>query len=334
MASPWTFPDWPQRIDAWIDDRLAGLRIQRLGPTEHARVRPWSSVLLVPTSAGLLRLKTTAPLMANDAGITTLLSALAPDAVLQPLAVDVSARLMLLPDGGPLLRDRMEATPDLAHWEQILPRMAALQLTAAPHAAELLAAGALDRRLSQLPVAFAGLLDRLDELPDAGDERLRPDERELLSRAVSPFADACRELAAYGIPDTIQHDDFHDGNILLAARGSSFGYRFVDWGDACVGAPFAVLLIALRGIEDRFGLTSASRELRRLEDAYLEPWSELAPLGELRSAARLARRVGTLPRVLAWEAALRGAGDAERRQWADAPPAWLREIAADWAAGS
>ncbi len=331
-ARPWTHPDWPERIEAWINDQLAALRIRRTGQTEHARVRPWSSVLLVPSAAGLLRVKTTAPSMANDAGITALLSALAPDAVLQPLAVDVSARLMLLPEGGPVLRDRMEALPELAHWERILPRMAELQVAAAPLAADLLAAGALDRRLGSLPAAFSDLLDRLDELPDAGDDRLRPDERELVSRAVHPFADACRELAGYGISDSVQHDDFHAGNILLAPRGSPFGYRFVDWGDAYLGPPFAVLLVAMRGVEDHFGLTAASRELRRLEDAYLEPWTGIAPLAELRRAATLARRVGGVPRLLAWDAALRGASEAERAQWAYAPPAWLREIAVEWAA--
>lgn len=327
----WRLPDWPSRADAWIDAQLASLGIRRTGPTEHDRVRPWSTVLFVPSSEGLLRMKATAPLMANDAGITAVLSTIAPDALLRPLAVDGPARLMLLPEGGPVLREQAGGGAQLADWERILPRMAELQRAAASHATELLTSGALDRRAAVLPAQLNDLLERLDDQPDAGDARLRQDERERLLRVPQPFAEACEELASYGVPDSIQHDDFHDANILLADAPSGFGYRFVDWGDAYVGSPFAVLLVTLRVVEDRFGLSPGAPGLRRLEDAYLEPWTAIAPPSELRRVLALARHVGEIPRALIWDASLRSGDEAERAQWAYGLPAWLREIADDWA---
>ena len=44
------------------------------------------------------------------------------------------------------------------------------------------------------------------------------------------FEQMCVELAAYGIPESLNHGDFHDGNILL----KNGRITFFDWGDATV----------------------------------------------------------------------------------------------------
>ena len=56
--------------------------------------------------------------------------------------------------------------------------------------------------------------------------------------------EACEELASYGIPETIQHDDFHDGQVFVRDGR----YLLMDWGDACVSHPFFTLSVTLEGV--------------------------------------------------------------------------------------
>ena len=102
-----------------------------------------------------------------------------------------------------------------------------------------------------------------------------------------------RELAAYGIAETVQHDDLHDGQVF--ARSGQF--VVFDWGDACVSHPFHTLTVTLRAATWRLELEPGSREVLRMRDAYLEPFGAPA---DLAAAADLAYRTGTLARSYAW----------------------------------
>ena len=57
--------------------------------------------------------------------------------------------------------------------------------------------------------------------------------------------EACeRARARFGIPETIQHDDLHDGQIFVRDDR----YLLLDWGDACVSHPFFTLAVTLDGV--------------------------------------------------------------------------------------
>lgn len=118
----------------------------------------------------------------------------------------------------------------------------------------------------------------------------------------------CSELAAVGIPGTIQHDDFHDGQVFIREDR----YRFLDWGDSCVSHPFHTMVVTLRVLAWQQGLPPGGPELLRLRDAYLEPFEELASPSELRAAFGLAHRTGTIARALAWHRYFVGDPEAER----------------------
>ncbi len=47
-----------------------------------------------------------------------------------------------------------------------------------------------------------------------------------------------------GIPETIQHDDFHDAQVFVRDGR----YLLLDWGDACVSHPFFTLAVTLDGV--------------------------------------------------------------------------------------
>jgi len=58
---PWLQPGWRETATSWIDAQLLAQRVSLAGPIEQPHVRPWSTVLHVPTGAGLLYFKAVAP---------------------------------------------------------------------------------------------------------------------------------------------------------------------------------------------------------------------------------------------------------------------------------
>lgn len=163
-------------------------------------------------------------------------------------------------------------------WLELAPLYAQLQVSAAPAVDELIELGTPDYRLARLPELSQELGSTLG-LPGPSPERV---------------SELCDELAALGIPETIQHDDLHDGNVFVRRDGV---YAVFDWGDSCISHPFESLNVLLEGIAYSFGLAPCDRDLERVRDAYLETWGTPSTL--LR-AVELAVCFGKLTRGLAW----------------------------------
>ena len=136
------------------------------------------------------------------------------------------------------------------------------------------------------------------------------------------MAELAAELAHAPIPNSIQHDDLHDGNVFVADGG----HVVFDWGDACVAHPFGSLVVALRSVRFRFELALDAQELRTIRDAYLGPWVAFAPPEVLERHADIAQRLAYLSRALAWKRALATVPLSERGEDATAVPGWLAEM--------
>jgi hypothetical protein len=321
---PWSEPGWLAEASDWVREALARQGITLSGPIEQPHVRPWSTVLMVPADAGRFFFKATAPALGHEPALTRALAGWRPDCMPQVLAVEPARGWMLMADGGQTLRSVLKATGDLSHWRRVLPLYAELQIEMAARVPELLALGAFDRRLSVLPSLYAGLLADTVALRIGRADGLSEDEYRRLTALTPKYAALCGELAAYGVPHTLQHDDFHDGNIFVNDRG----YVFFDWAESCVAHPFFTLVVTLRNIAWTNKLADDASELAALRDAYLEPWTRYAPHAELLAALRLALRVGTVSRALTWHRALSGLPADVREPHAEAVPGWLQEFLA------
>jgi hypothetical protein len=297
------------------------------GEIEQTHVAHWSTVLRVPTVEGTLWFKASDPLGAFEPALTVFLARLLPDSAPDPVAVDTERGWMLTRDHGRRLRELIASAADLGVWEDVLPRYAELQIAVAPHADELLGLGVRDERLAGTPSHLQRLLDDPEFLLIGKPDGLSPAEYEELCERVPFVADLCRRLAAYGVPETVQHDDLGDGDVFL--RDGS--YVFVDWGDACVSHPFHTLVVTLRSIAHRFDVEPGAPILERLRDVYLEPFGrpqELAP------AFDLAYRVGTIARALAWYEGVRAREPALRSPDIEAVPYGLQRFLENGPIGS
>jgi hypothetical protein len=286
----WSSESWMARATAWVDERLAEAGLTRTGEFEQRSLRPWATVLRVPSSAGSLWLKATGPQHRFEVGLYELLQRVVPERVLAPVATSVERGWVLLPDGGVSFGDRLDGPALVAALGDALPPYARLQRDLAPHSGELLELGVSDMRPETMP-------SRFDEAVDAVrayvDRRADEAERERLRQVAEMRATVvrwCERLTGGVVPASIDHNDLHAWNIL----GSGSDVRFYDWGDSVVAQPFSSML-ALGWVP----MEDSVRE--RLRDAYLEPFTELAPHAELVGMLELACRVGKIARALTWQ---------------------------------
>ena len=325
----WLDERWRAEALAWVGETLAGLGRRIDGEVEQPHVRPWSTAMRIPTDGGPAWFKASGPASAHEGPLLEVFRERAIRRVLLPLAVHPERPWILFEDGGTTLRQtRPDGTGDhdLDAWERILREYAELQrkLESDDAVGAIFAAGAPDGRPEALPGELARLL-----ADDVIWERLSPEEgdggrraRSRLGERLRELAATAAELAAIGVRASIQHDDLHGGNILVGPAGD----RFFDWGDAVVAHPFATLTVTFNSITHKTGLAPDDPVFRRLEDVYLEAWTDVAPRGELERAADIARVFGCIGRSLAWERALAGLEVDEMDGFGDSIAGWLVEF--------
>ncbi|MFB7280192.1 aminoglycoside phosphotransferase family protein [Streptomyces hydrogenans] len=311
-ATPWDDGRWRRETLGWAEGVLAEHGLVETGARE-VRVRPWSVLIRFRTGDGgrdAVWLKAGAPSNAFEAGLSGALAAWVPEHVMTPLAVDAGRGRVLLPDGGPLFRgllDEGAAGPEA--WTAALGQYADMQRRLVPYADRLGGLGVPRARTRDLPDAFDALI--------ADNPLLDAAERAELLRRRPRLVESCAELDAYGLPDTLDHCDLHDGQVLAPAPGR---FTFFDWGDASVAHPFGSLLIPVRAVRERYG----PEHVAPMVDAYLERWSGLGPSApELRRAAALAVRLAALARASTWFRLFPGTPLADSH---DSSAYWLREL--------
>jgi hypothetical protein len=321
---PWGRPDWRPRAEAWIASQLARAGLEPEGAPEEMKIRPWSAVLRAPTSAGDVFFKANLAALGNEPAMTRVLHRIAPEHVLPVLAEEPSELWMLQRDGGPTMRSRLDGDGDLARWERMLGLYAEVQVRASGHVEELLGAGVPDRRPAELRRLFAGVVASERRLPDSSEKLSEPERRHLLGLA-GRVEELAGELAASGVPASIDHSDLHAGNVLAPGDG----YVFFDWHEGAVTHPFFSMVVATRWLAHNHGVEPGSPQDARLRDAYLDPWSGYASRDSLRATLDVALRIGPLTRALGWMRVLEGLPHAARGEWAGSGSGWVRDLQAE-----
>ena len=184
----WRQRAWRANALSWAHRSLAKRGIALVGKPEGYRVRPWATVIPLPTDRGLVYFKAIWPPERREAAIT-------------------------------------EA---LARWR---PKCAP------------------DRRAATLATQYEDLLRARPLLGIGLKDGLTQEQHGKLVDLVPQVRERCWRIAGT-VPDTIQHDDLHDGQVFL----KDGRYRILDWGDTVVSHPFYSLTVALRSIGHTFKL--------------------------------------------------------------------------------
>jgi hypothetical protein len=246
-----------------------------------------------------------------------------PDCMPKLIAVEPLRGWMLMRDGGEQLRVSIRPTQDIKPWEPVITKYAELQIGLAEHVSEILALGIPDHRLAALPALYSKLLTDEASLMIDQEKGLTSSEFQQLQNPASRFGQICTDLAAYGIPESVNHGDFHDGNVLL----KNGRITFFDWGDASVTHPFVSLRTFFVSIEIALKLDdySFTPEMAPLLDRYLEAWQKFASKEELLKAYRLSKPVASIVKALAWHQTISRLDGSLREEYAWIVPEVLKE---------
>lgn len=318
---PWEHPNWFEEITAWIQVQLVTHGWPATGPVALVHQRPWSAFARVPTAKGMAHFKAPAPALKYEAALTQALMRWRPDCTVPLLAVEPTHGWLLAADAGETLRVASPNADQVAHWVKLLPYYAELQRQMVAHMPELLTLGLEDRRLAQLPQRYAELLEDTENLRIGLEQGLTPTEYQQLRDWQPRFAEACAQLASYGLPETLTHEEVHDANVLV----NGDRYIFIDWGDSSLGHPFFTMLVTLRAAAHRLKLPETGPEIRRLRDAYLEPWTTFETRAKLETALDLAYRLGMVNRALSWQQSVGRLPAHLKEPYADSVPGWLQD---------
>ncbi len=318
----WARPEWRVEAERWIRSTLDGLGVSVTGAMEQQRLRPWSTQLTVATDVGRVWFKENCPGQWFEAGLLAALAELVPDAVVAPLAVEPERGWFLTPDHGATLADRLE---DVDLWARLAADWADVQRRLLPHGDSLTATG----MTTVDPAAVASYVEARVAanagLPPADTAHLPADDAARLRAALPEIARWGRELADGPLPVTLDHNDLHANNVFVPQPGEAH-LRIFDFADAVVGHPFGSLLVPMNVLSGALEAAPDDPRLRRVVDAYLEPWTELADATTLRRLVPPALRLARLNRHESWRRVLDTVSADERAEYGHLQPFWLSKV--------
>jgi hypothetical protein len=322
----WQDIGWVRQAADWIRAEARRLSITLHGEIEQPHVYPWSTVLRVPSSEGILFFKATAPETVYEARLTQALAGWFPDCMPELLAVDGERGWMLMRDGGEQLRASIRPNRDATPWLPVIARYAEIQMDAVDLVPALLALGIPDWRLSRLPGQFSTLLADEAILRVDKPDGITADELRRLHVRLPRFSEICRDLASFGIPESINHGDLTDGNVLR--RNGRI--TFFDWGDASITHPFVSLRTLFVSLENSLNLEledwSLTPEMSALLQRYLERWQSRIPAEALAAAYPLSQCVASVAKALGWSQTVSPLQGALREEYAWIVPEVLKEF--------
>jgi hypothetical protein len=250
----------------WLDDALAWIE-RHVGPARLLKgptAKPCSVVVSAQTADGVVWFKEVSPEVASEPALTAALAQYAPRAI--PGVIAAEGMRLLMQDAGPHLNAviKHEGRAPTPLFEEVVARYAELEIALVPIARELAAI-------------------------DAGPSALAGTFGEIAAHLVDMLDDA--------IPFSLLHLDLFKKNICVKGRE----VVFLDWAVPAYGHPLCGIHVILNTLVQDYGASPGGRDVLRVRDAYLEPWTDYAPMHELRRIFAAANPLGALCRVMQWQ---------------------------------
>ncbi|MCX7123713.1 MAG: aminoglycoside phosphotransferase family protein [Gammaproteobacteria bacterium] len=273
--------EWAQAYFARQSELLQGF--------EEVRIMPWSQVYRITISKHkVIYLKHMSPPFAIEARLLQYWARQQNNQVPKILAANADLNCFLMEDSGECLRPLLKENYRMEWVCKALQSYAKLQQHEVQNLNKLLALGVPDWRLAKLPGLYAELIGRTAFLKAEG---LSDQEIQSLHDLKPKVAEMCQRLSAFPVPETLEHGDFQDNNILLQ------GDRLIvnDWGDAVISHPFFSLVSFLDSARRNHGILEGSAEVHsKLRDTYLDAWLEYASKDKIMECFELAQHLGAI----------------------------------------
>jgi hypothetical protein len=270
--APWSRTGWFHEAAKWIQAQLCRSGIAALSPVEQVKSFYTAGTLRVNTEDGYVYFKALPHVFVRELETIQMLAKWVPERVPVLLASDPERRWMLLRDiGGVSLRN----VSDVGVWEDALRAYAQLQVSSLGFLDELLNGPAYDYRIQTMASSIDPMIMDIPSLLQGYPEPLSEAELRELQDLSPKLRALCAQVENYKVPCTLEHGDFHSGNIRITADGPVF----YDWAWSYVTHPFLGSFGLLYKASKSLPAIASARA--RLQDAYLEAWTGYEPLERL-----------------------------------------------------
>jgi hypothetical protein len=199
-------------------------------------IAPWSMVWKFETESGSIYLKKSIPEFSIEAKIITIIDRVEPDFVPKVIAINPDLNCFLMLDAGVPLRERFRHKFDMDILAEVVNKYTRLQCAISGQSDALIEAGVPDWRLNQLPMLYANLIGNHLLLDEVG---IAPSEKAKLIALKPKFIEICERLSSFKIPETLNHCDFHDNNVLYDEKNHHL--TLMDLVEVVISHPFLSL---------------------------------------------------------------------------------------------
>lgn len=273
-----------QQIIDWTKQQLA---VNGYAITENPKIvreMPWSKVSCFRTPKGSVYLKQMIAPFTIEPKILQFLFKYVSNAVTEVIAVNEKLSCFLMKDAGQVLRDMQKQIFQKQLFYRALKICAEIQISSISHIDSFIAMGIDDWRLAKLSKLYQEFMSREEILKADG---LNNWEIEILQKLSPEVQILCEQLSTYGIPETIEHADFQDNNILIQGNHITIS----DWGDTCISHPFFSLASALNSAKRNHNLKKTDERYLQAQHAYLENWLPYGTIDKLYKAFIIAEKL-------------------------------------------
>jgi len=275
-TGPFAMPGWLGTLQSWIQQRIQPLDLQLTGQFQQLNASPAFNLIRFETNGPALWFKAVGEPNLHEFRIVSTLATLFPSFLPHIVASRPEWHAWLMTEAEGTMPS---ADSDFAAWKTVSARLAELQIASLHETPRLLAAGCRDISATSLLNCvddfFAIMAELMKHQTKTPPSVLSPEDLLALSTRLK---DALSDLAASGIPDTLNHLDFNPGNILVSGDRCIF----IDWAEAAIGHPFLTFQYLLEHFT-RLCPESFSRQAE-LTSSYAEQWECFAsPLAISRS---------------------------------------------------
>jgi RimJ/RimL family protein N-acetyltransferase len=229
---------------------------------------PWSRVHRFSTDRGAYYLKQTPPALSLEADVIQMLQMTGAAPVPIVVANNPKEHCFLMKDAGISLREYFKRGFDVDILIRAIHDYIAMQRKTLDYLPLFLDIRMPDWQLRNIPQRYQELIQQQELLSADG---ITSAELNQLSQLTPRLVSLCEQLAAYGIPDTVSHGDFHDNNILIHPQTQKI--TIIDLGEVEMTHPFFSLHNLLVCVKENYALTEDQYQL--LQQRAVQPWLDL-----------------------------------------------------------
>ncbi len=253
----------------------------------------WAKVYQITTTKGYLYLKQIPKSFAIEPNLLRYLRSLFPSLVPEVLSHNSNLRCFLMRGRGTPLREIFAINYQVDLAKEALKSYVQIQTGLISQIDSLLALDVPDWRLANLPDLYLKLFHESEFLNHDG---LTSNELQHLISLHPRVTELCQHLAQYSIPETIEHSDFHENNIVYQAQHLTI----IDWGESVISHPFFSLISFLMNMTRPHQIKEQNKIYTILQDTYLRYWHAFEPQERLLDAFALAKRLSPIKYCLSF----------------------------------